>query len=56
MDTVAAWAEGLEGRGYQLAPASFLMQIRNPVEASSPAPSEAHSAATDHADPHGDTH
>ena len=56
VDTVAAWAEGLEGRGYQLAPASFLMQIRNPVEASSPAPTEAHGAATDHADPHGDTH
>ena len=57
VDTVAAWADGLEGRGYQLAPASFVMGIRNPVEADSQASSQGdHGGETDHADPHGDTH
>ncbi|WP_375548016.1 divergent polysaccharide deacetylase family protein [Oceanicaulis alexandrii] len=57
VDTVAAWADGLEGRGYQLAPASFVMGIRNPVEADSQASSQGdHGDETDHADPHGDTH
>ena len=51
LDTIAAWAEGLENRGYQLAPASFLMQIRSPVGAQA-------SAGDDdgHGNGHGDTH
>lgn len=28
VDTVASWADGLAARGYQLAPASYLMQVR----------------------------
>jgi hypothetical protein len=32
VDTVAAWAEDLAARGYQLAPASFLMQARRDRE------------------------
>lgn len=28
VDTLAAWSEGLAARGYQLAPASFLMRVR----------------------------
>jgi polysaccharide deacetylase 2 family uncharacterized protein YibQ len=32
VDTVAAWAEDLGARGYQLAPASFLMQVRKARE------------------------
>jgi hypothetical protein len=32
VDTVAAWAEDLAARGYQLAPASFLMQVRRARE------------------------
>lgn len=57
VDTVAAWADGLEGRGYQLAPASFLMQLRNPVETRSPtAAQDTADAGSSSADPHGDTH
>jgi hypothetical protein len=57
VDTVAAWADGLEGRGYQLAPASFLMQLRNPVETRSPtAAQDTADAASPSMDPHGDTH
>ena len=32
VETVADWAEDLAGRGYQLAPASFLMQVRRARE------------------------
>ena len=32
VDTVAQWAEDLAARGYQLAPASFLMQVRRAGE------------------------
>ena len=32
VDTVASWAEDLGARGYQLAPASFLMQVRRARE------------------------
>ena len=63
VDTIAAWAEGLDGRGYQLAPASFVMQIRSPVEtAQAPTTNhgasagEDHAPANDHGDGHGDTH
>jgi len=49
VETIAAWAEGLDGRGYQLAPASFVMQIRSPV-------TNTHAAANDHGDGHGDDH
>ena len=61
VDTIASWAEGLDGRGYQLAPASFVMQIRNPVEATPVASNDTQSGAADddHSpadDAHGDTH
>ncbi|WP_306015202.1 divergent polysaccharide deacetylase family protein [Oceanicaulis sp. MMSF_3324] len=60
VDTIASWAEGLDGRGYQLAPASFVMQIRNPVEATSIASIETQNGADDDHSPsddaHGDTH
>jgi len=60
VDTIASWAEGLDGRGYQLAPASFVMQIRNPVEATPVASSDTQSGADDDHTPandaHGDTH
>jgi len=60
VDTIASWAEGLDGRGYQLAPASFVMQIRNPVEAIPVASNDTQSGADDdHTtadDAHGDTH
>lgn len=32
VETVAAWAESLDARGYQLAPASFFMQVRRARE------------------------
>ena len=63
VETIAAWAEGLDGRGYQLAPASFVMQIRSPVtNAHAPANDHGaghgddHAPAEDHGDGHGDTH
>ena len=59
VDTIAAWAEGLDGRGYQLAPASFVMQIRSPVSAAPVAPNDHgndHAPAEDHGEDHGDTH
>lgn len=55
VDTVAAWAEGVRERGYQLAPASFLMGIRKPLnETQHSAP---HDTGSDHhGNDHGDTH
>jgi len=59
VDTVAAWAESVRERGYQLAPASYLMSIRHPITDSHSATSShdsAHAEEAHHDDGHGDTH